>query len=129
MTTSSVAMKLFVLLGLAAMSTAHAETTPAAAVVTSASAVVKGASPAVEKLNPKVLGAGGIKSTGDSSIPAGSLPIPPKPKKEGLEAANVRAAGKGGDSSIPAGSLPIPPKPKKEGLEAAGAIKAKAAQP
>ncbi|MBI5925477.1 MAG: hypothetical protein HY836_07730 [Aquabacterium sp.] len=79
---------------------------------------------AIKRIEP--VSAGGLTTKGDKEYPTGTLPIPPKPKKEG---AAVQLSGQGGGNQYPTGTLPIPPKPKKEGLEAAGAIKAKAAQP
>lgn len=71
--------------------------------------------------------AGGIAAKGGGNeYPSGTSPIPPKPKKEGLEAVSGVAI-KGGGTEYPSGTSPIPPKPKKDALEAAGALKAKAA--
>lgn len=71
---------------------AHAETTPV--VKSAASAPVIGAASRVApgKVVPKVVVApkGTITSKGDENqYPSGTIPIPPKPKKEGLEAAGA----------------------------------------
>lgn len=72
-----------------AMGMAHAATTePVAAAVSGA--VVK-ANPKVTtgKVTPKVT-TGAIAGKGDENqYPSGSIPVPPKPKKEGLEAAGA----------------------------------------
>lgn len=77
---------------------------------------------AIKRVEP--VAAGGLTTKGDKEYPTGTLPIPPKPKKEGVA---VQLSGQGGGNQYPTGTLPIPPKPKKDALEAAGALKAKAA--
>jgi hypothetical protein len=76
-----------------AMGVAHAATNePVAA---AASGVVGKTNPKVAttgKIAPKVT-TGAIASKGDENqFPSGSIPVPPKPKKEGLEAAGALKA-------------------------------------
>lgn len=121
---------------LALISTALLATTAGAAttleVTHAASAVVAKDAPKVDvgKVVPKVTTTGTVTgNAGNNQYPSGTVPIPPKPKKEGPMATAGTIAVKGGENQYPSGTVPIPPKPKKEGLEAAGAVKAKAAQP
>lgn len=74
------------------MGSAQADTTPA--VKAAASATVAGAASRVAPgaVVPKVVVApkGTVTSKGDENqYPSGTIPIPPKPKKEGLEAAGA----------------------------------------
>lgn len=94
-------MKLVLMASVLMAGAAHAATTPE--VVQAASGVATKAPTRVNtgtgKAVPKVTGtAGTITSKGDDSqYPSGTIPVPPKPKKEGLEQtpaikANVKAA-------------------------------------
>lgn len=85
----------FLTASLSAITLAHAADAvvakPAASATLAASAVKATIAPAGKvptKTVPVATGAV-IGKGGDSSIPAGSVPIPPKPKKEGLEAAGA----------------------------------------
>lgn len=76
------------LLGTGAVQAAEVAAERATPVASAGSAVIK---TSVGKVAPKTVGTTGamINKAGDSSIPSGSIPIPPKPKKEGLEAAGA----------------------------------------
>ncbi len=74
------------------MGSAQAETTPAVKAAASATAVGAASRVAPGKVVPKVVVApkGTVTSKGDENqYPSGTIPIPPKPKKEGLEAAGA----------------------------------------
>lgn len=76
-------------LGHAAENLAVKPAAASAVVAVQASAVSKAV---VGKVPTKPVATNGTAITGkagDSSIPSGSIPIPPKPKKEGLEAAGA----------------------------------------
>ena len=96
----------------------------------------KTASAAVQgqvRLNGKVQATTGavVGKQGDNQYPSGTIITPPKPKKDGPEAAAVISV-QGGENQYPSGTIITPPKPKKDGPEAAAAaaaLKAKAAQP
>lgn len=83
---SGLCFAVLTLLGVGAVQAAEVAAERATPVVTAASAVIK--TPA-GKVVPKTVGTAGatINKGGDSSIPSGTIPIPPKPKKEGLDAA------------------------------------------
>lgn len=111
-----------------AATTAGAATTET--VTQAASGVVAKESPKVTtgKVIPKVTTATGAVTgvAGGNQYPAGTIPTPPKPKKDGPAVAGSIAV-KGGDNQYPAGTIPTPPKPKKEGAEAAAATAAQKA--
>lgn len=76
---------------LLSLSAAHATTATPTVAKQAASGVVVKANPKVTtgKVEPKVT-TGTIAGKGDENqFPTGTIPIPPKPKKEGLEAAGA----------------------------------------
>lgn len=85
------------LLALAALGATHAGAaevvSPAASAAVNKAVIVK---PAVGKVVVKTPAtAGGVTAKGDDNqYPTGSMPIPPKPKKEGLEAAGAAVKAK-----------------------------------
>jgi len=75
-----------------AMGVAQAETTPVVKAAASAAVVEAASKAAPRTVVPKVVAVpkGSITSKGDDNqYPSGTIPIPPKPKKEGLEAAGA----------------------------------------
>lgn len=97
-----------------AATTAGAATTET--VTQAASGVVAKESPKVTtgKVIPKVTTATGAVTgvAGGNQYPAGTIPTPPKPKKDGPAVAGSIAV-KGGDNQYPAGTIPTPPKPSR----------------
>lgn len=77
-----------------AMGVAHAETTPVVKAAASAAVMDAASKAAPRTVVPKVVVApkGTITSKGgENQYPSGTIPIPPKPKKEGLEAGAIKA--------------------------------------